>query len=84
MAAPRATQRNGTDTLAEQAFIDAYGVGLTALGHKLVPAGDGLTSDPFIGAATAIELGKKGFMTAVAEPDRRGGGATGVVSKTKP
>ena len=84
MAASRATQRNGTDTLAEQAFIDAYGVGLTALGHKLVPAGDGLTSDPFIGAATAIELGKKGFMTAVAEPDRRGGGATGVVSKTNP
>ncbi len=84
MAAPRATQRNGPDTLAEQAFIDAYGVDLTALGHKLVPAGDGLTSDPFIGAATAIELGKKGFMTAVAEPDRRGGGATGVVSTTKP
>ena len=25
MAASRATQRNGTDTLAEQAFIDAYG-----------------------------------------------------------
>jgi gamma-glutamyltranspeptidase/glutathione hydrolase len=49
-----------------------------------VPAGDGLTSDPFIGAATAIELVKKGYMTAVAEPDRRGGGATGVVSQTKP
>ncbi|GAA2130109.1 gamma-glutamyltransferase [Nocardioides bigeumensis] len=83
MAAPRATPRNTATTLAEQAFIDAYGTALTALGHTLSPAGDGLTSDPFIGAATAIELGKKGFMTAVAEPTRRGGGATGVVSKTK-
>ena len=30
-------------------------------GHTLVPAGDGLTSDPFIGAATAIELGQEGL-----------------------
>jgi len=83
MAAPRASQRNTASVTAEQPFIDAYGAALTALGHTLVPAGDGLTSDPFIGAATAIEFGKKGFLTAVAEPDRRGGGATGVVSKTK-
>jgi gamma-glutamyltranspeptidase / glutathione hydrolase len=83
MAAPRATQRNTADVLAEQGFIDAYGA-LTAYAHKLVAAGDGLTSDPFIGAATAIEFGPKGRLTAVAEPDRRGGGATGVVSKARP
>jgi len=83
MAAPRATQRNGPTTLAEQAFIDAYGAALTSYGHQLAPAGDGLTSDPFIGAATAIEFGKRGKLIAVAEPDRRGGGATGVVSKNR-
>ncbi|MEO5854375.1 MAG: gamma-glutamyltransferase [Nocardioides sp.] len=83
IAAPRASQRNGPDTLAEQAFIDAYGAALTAYGQKLVPAGDGLTSDPFIGAATAIEFGRRGKLIAVAELDRRGGGATGVVGKKR-
>ena len=83
MAAPRATQRNTASVLAEQGFIDAYGAQLTAYGHKLVPAGDGLTSDPFIGAATAIEFGKRGKLIAVAEPERRGGGATGVVRKKR-
>ncbi len=79
MAAPRASQRNTPTVTAEQAFIDAYGDELTALGHDLVPAGDGLTTDPFIGAAAAIELGPRGLMTAVAEPTRRGGGAARVV-----
>ncbi|MGI8645193.1 MAG: gamma-glutamyltransferase, partial [Nocardioides sp.] len=83
MAAPRASQRNTASVTAEQPFIDAYGATLTAYGHTLVPAGDGLTTDPFIGAATAIEFGRKGLLTAVAEPDRRGGGATGVVRKTR-
>ena len=83
MAAPRATQRNTASVLAEQAFIDTYGAALTALGHTFVSSGDQLTSDPSIGAATAIEFGRKGRLIAVAEPERRGGGATGVVSKMR-
>ena len=79
VAAPRASQRNTARVTAEQAFIDAYGAELEALGHELVPAGDGLTSDPFIGAAAAVELGPDGLLTAAAEPVRRGGGAGRVV-----
>lgn len=79
MAAPRASQRNTVTVTAEQAFIDAYGAALEALGHDLVPAGDGLTSDPFIGAAAAIEIGPGRLFTAAAEPTRRGGGAARVV-----
>ena len=79
IAAPRATQRNGANTTAEPAFITAYGPVLTALGHNLVPAGDAFTSAAEIGAATAIEFGPGGLMTAVAEPDRRGGGSAKVV-----
>ncbi|MDQ4051838.1 MAG: gamma-glutamyltransferase [Actinomycetota bacterium] len=79
VAAPRASQRNTARVTAEQAFIDTYGAALEALGHDLVPAGDGLTSDPFIGAAAAIELGPAGLLTAAAEPVRRGGGAARVV-----
>lgn len=82
MAAPRASQRNTADVSAEPAFLQRYGDALTALGHSLVPAGDGLTSSDEIGAATAIGLrGKR--LTAVAEPDRRGGGAAGVVTPAK-
>ena len=66
MAAPRASQRNTATVSAEQSFIDAYGDELTDLGHDLVPAGDGLTTDPFIGAAAAIELGPGRLMTAAA------------------
>ncbi|HEU4337456.1 MAG TPA: gamma-glutamyltransferase [Nocardioides sp.] len=79
IAAPRATQRNTANVTSEPAFIAAYGPALTALGHKLVPAGDALTSAAEIGAATAIEFGRRGRMTAVAEPDRRGGGSAKVV-----
>jgi gamma-glutamyltranspeptidase/glutathione hydrolase len=78
--APRASQRNTAKVTAEQPFIDAYGAALMALGHEFVPAGDGLTSDPFIGAAAAIELGPGRRMTAAAEPTRRGGGAARVVN----
>lgn len=79
IAAPRATQRNGVNTVAEPAFIAAYGQALTALGHTLVPAGDAFTSAAEIGAATAIEFGPGGLMTVVAEPARRGGGSAKVV-----
>jgi gamma-glutamyltranspeptidase/glutathione hydrolase len=79
MAAPRASQRNTATVSAEQSFIDAYGAALEALGHDLVPAGDGLTTDPFIGAAAALEIGPGRLLTASAEPTRRGGGAARVV-----
>ena len=79
LAAPRASQRNTATVTAEQAFIDAYDDELEPLGHDLVPAGDGLTSDPYIGAAAAIEIGPRRLLTASAEPVRRGGGAARVV-----
>lgn len=79
IAAPRAAQRNTTSVTAEPAFITAYGPGLTALGHKLAPAGDAFTSASEIGAATAIEFGPGGLLTAVSEPVRRGGGSARVV-----
>jgi gamma-glutamyltranspeptidase / glutathione hydrolase len=79
IAAPRATQRNTANVTAEPEFIAAYGPSLTALGHTLVPAGDAFTSAAEIGAATAIELGPRKRMTAVAEPSRRGKGSAKVV-----
>jgi len=79
IAAPRAAPRNGPTVSSEQAFIDAYGPGLKSLGHKLVPAGDAFTSLAEIGAATAIEFGEGGMLTAAAEPTRRGGGSAMVL-----
>jgi len=79
IAAPRATQRNTASTNAEPAFISAYGSGLTALGHTLVSTVPPSFPGNEIGAATAIEFGKRGLMTAVAEPTRRGGGSAKVV-----
>jgi gamma-glutamyltranspeptidase/glutathione hydrolase len=79
IAAPRATQRNTASVTAEPAFIATYGPALTALGHTLAPAGDAFTSAAEIGAATAIELGPRKRMTAVAEPSRRGKGSAKVV-----
>lgn len=83
IAAPRASQRNTPDVTAEPAFIERYGTALTALGHSLVPAGDAFTSEAEIGAATAIAIDRKGRLVAVAEPDRRGGGAAAVVKPRK-
>ncbi len=84
LAAPRAAPRNGETVSSEPAFIDKYGPALTSLGHKLVPAGDAFTSAAEIGAATAIEFGRDGKMTAAAEPVRRGGGSAMVVKPGKP
>ncbi len=81
IAAPRASQRNTANVTAEPEFITAYGPALTALGHTLVPAGDAFTSAAEIGAATAIEFGRRGRLTAVSEPTRRGGGAARVVGR---
>ena len=72
IAAPRASQRNTSRVIAEPGFINAYGTLLGAYGHTF-------TSSPEIGAATAIEFGENGMLTAVSEPTRRGGGSALVV-----
>ncbi len=73
MAAPRSSPRNNTPVTSEPAFISAYGTLLGAYGHQFA-------SVPEIGAATAIEFGPGGLLTAVAEPTRRGGGSAAVVA----
>ena len=84
IADPRASQRNTARVTAEQAFIDRWGTALEAYGHTFVPAGAPGTSAAEIGAATAIEFGADGLMTAVAEPVRRGGGSAEVVRAATP
>ncbi|GAB3101077.1 gamma-glutamyltransferase [Isoptericola nanjingensis] len=79
LAAPRAAQRNTASVTAEPEFIEAYGPALEEYGHTLVPSGDAFTSAAEIGAATAVQLGDDGLLTAVSEPRRRGGGAAMVV-----
>lgn len=81
LAAPRAAPNNTDPVLAEPAYVDRWRGPLAALGHRIrpiAPVGDSLAE---IGAATAIEFGPRGLLTAVAEPDRRGGGAAGVVRR---
>ncbi|HEY0486297.1 MAG TPA: gamma-glutamyltransferase family protein [Mycobacteriales bacterium] len=73
IAAPRASARNNAAADAEPAFLSSPGAAaLRALGHTF-------TRVPEIGAATGIEFGPGGLLTAVAEPRRRGGGAAAVV-----
>ena len=84
IAAPRAAQRNTPTVTAEPGFIDTYGPALAPYGHDLVPSGDAFSSAAEIGAATAIEIGPDGKLTAVAEPTRRGGGSALVVKPVKP
>lgn len=73
LTAPRATGRNTAAVQAEPEFLATpEAAALTALGHEFA-------STPEIGAATAIEFGRDGSLTAVAEPTRRGGGAAAVV-----
>ena len=81
IAAPRAAQRNMADVTAEQSFINRYGAALTPYGHTFVAAGKPGSSAAEIGAATAIEFGPRGRMTAVSEPKRRGGGSALVVRR---
>jgi len=72
LAAPRASQRNTEDVVAEPEFIETYGAPLEALGHSFAET-------PELGAATGIEMLSDGRLQAVAEPERRGGGDAGVV-----
>ncbi len=84
LSAPRATQRNTAAALAEPEFIELYGAELEAYGHRLIRSGDQFTSAAEIGAATAIEFGPDGLLTAVSEPRRRGGGAAMVLEPVSP
>lgn len=79
VAAPRASLRNTPTVTAEPGFIDAYGSELEPYGYTLEPSGDAFTSAAEIGAVAALEFKRRGLVQAVAEPDRRGGGAAGVV-----
>ncbi|WP_395659470.1 gamma-glutamyltransferase [Nocardioides sp.] len=79
VAAPRATQRNTPQDLAEPAFVKRYGDALGALGHDVVTYDDVFTGTHEIGAATGIEFGPDGLLTVAAEPRRRGGGSATVV-----
>lgn len=63
------------------AFIDTYGSLLTPYGHTFTPAGAPGTTAAEIGAATAVEVGRHGLLTAVSEPNRRGGGTALVVRR---
>ncbi|WP_113702745.1 gamma-glutamyltransferase [Nonomuraea lactucae] len=72
LVAPRASQRNGAQTQAEQAFLDAHRTELESRGHSFAVTAE-------IGAATALELLGRGRVQAVAEPTRRGGGSALVV-----
>jgi gamma-glutamyltranspeptidase/glutathione hydrolase len=72
IAAPRATQRNTANVVAEPAFLTQWQGALSAYGHTF-------SSTAEIGAATAIEFGADGLLTAVSEPVRRGGGSAEVV-----
>jgi gamma-glutamyltranspeptidase/glutathione hydrolase len=80
IAAPRASQRNTPTVTAEPAFVDRWAKVLSEeYGHGFTRDGDSFTSIPEIGAATAIEFHDDGSTTAVAEPERRGGGSALVV-----
>jgi gamma-glutamyltranspeptidase/glutathione hydrolase len=75
VAAPRFSQRNAASTAVEPAALTLpFAADLIARGHRLTPGAE-------IGAATAIEFGPHGRLTAVAEPVRRGGGAAAVVRR---
>jgi gamma-glutamyltranspeptidase/glutathione hydrolase len=69
IAAPRATQRDTSATLAEADFlVTPEAAALTARGHLLALTGE-------IGAATGLEFLDDGRVLAAAEPIRRGGGS---------
>ena len=85
VAAPRASQRNTANVTAEQGFIDSPSGKVLAAryGHTFTAAGTPGTSAAEIGAATAIEFHRDGRVTAVAEPERRGGGSAMVVKPAR-
>jgi gamma-glutamyltranspeptidase/glutathione hydrolase len=72
VAAPRASQRNTKDVVAEPGFDRTL---LSLLGHTFADA----PAPGEIGAVTGIEFRRGKRMLAVAEPTRRGGGSAAVV-----
>ncbi|HEV7174655.1 MAG TPA: gamma-glutamyltransferase [Solirubrobacteraceae bacterium] len=87
--APRASQRNGTTTQAEPAFLaQPTTAGLKRLGQSFEvvdtsPLNPKIKIAPTIGTATALEVFGGGSVQAVGEASRRGGGAAGVVSPSR-
>ncbi|PJE99596.1 gamma-glutamyltransferase [Streptomyces carminius] len=81
VAAPRLSQRNTADTLAEPDFLDSAPerAALEALGHRFVLPPQAFTPAPEIGAVAALEVLGGGRYQAVAEPERRGGGSAVVL-----
>ncbi len=79
LAAPRVTQRNTAQDLAEPGFVKRWGTALDALGHDVTQYDDIFTGTHEIGAATGIEFGPGRQLTVTAEPKRRGGGSAAVV-----
>jgi gamma-glutamyltranspeptidase/glutathione hydrolase len=79
IAAPRLSQRNAPATQVEPGFeASPEGRALAARGHRFTVSA---TAHGEIGAATGIELGRRGRMLAAAEPVRRGGGSAMVVRR---
>jgi len=83
IAAPRAAQRNTASVTAEKKFIRRYQARLSPYGHTFVEAGLPGSTAAEIGAATAIEFGHKGLLTAASERKRRGGGSALVVKRLR-
>ncbi|MCF3171902.1 gamma-glutamyltransferase [Streptomyces sioyaensis] len=84
VAAPRISQRNAAQTEAEPAFLDSpERKKLEALGHRFVLAPKAFTPSPEIGAVAALEFLPGGKITAVAEPERRGGGSAMVLHASR-
>ena len=81
IAAPRATQRNTPDDLAEGRFVKRWHDALAAYGHDVKRYQDIFTGTDQIGAATGIEFGPGRRLTVAAEPRRRGGGSATVVHR---
>lgn len=78
-APERKPVRNGATTAAEPAFLtsrEGRALALAPYNHRFTTI-----SPPEIGAATAIEFGRRGRMLAAAEPTRRGGGSAMVVKE---
>ncbi|WP_020573118.1 gamma-glutamyltransferase [Actinopolymorpha alba] len=72
LAAPRASSRN-TALQAEPAFVTSpEGKALAEMKHKFAEVAE-------IGAETALEFGRHGYVQAAAEPTRRGGGSAMVM-----
>ncbi|MFJ6748483.1 gamma-glutamyltransferase [Streptomyces sp. NPDC091266] len=83
VAAPRISQRNQAVTEAEPAFLRSpERKKLDGMGHRFVLAPKAFTPSPEIGAVAALEFLPHGRISAVAEPQRRGGGSAMVLKES--